>query len=340
MPYEGNVTNPGFEIDLSDWTKTDADASTTWTRDTGTTNGGSAGSSKLVNTAAGADDFISQFFSIQGNRSPLLVTAWVNVTAFTAAATGNRGFVIVDAGSLFSDDITAATAGWVLKQHVYVPKAGSTSIQIRLYAPQGTTFWDDIAAREYGPKPLQPYLPMIASPSGIVVPVLPYPQVDPVSTGFTNLNLGTALEDDLAQALARSKNRIIGIVAETDLPQPMISSKSRTLGIALETDAAQLLTRTKNRTLGIVNETDLAQALTRSKNRVLGIVQETDLAQSFARTKAKTLGIASETDLAQALSRSKRRLLGIATETDLALALSHAGATATRKLKMLMGIGR
>jgi hypothetical protein len=146
------VLNPDFDVDLSNWALTDtAPASVTWTRDTTTVHSG-AGSSKLVNTSAGADDFIGQFvdsagLGLIGSRTYLL-TAWLNVTSFTAAAVSNRGLMVVSQPSnavAISDDITAATSGWVQKLIVFQLPTTDTGISIRLYAPQATLFWDDVS---------------------------------------------------------------------------------------------------------------------------------------------------------------------------------------------------
>lgn len=145
------IINPGFEVDLSGWSKNDADASTTWTRDTTITNAGSAGSSKLVNTVAGADDYITPTGSVSGIPPSTLVEgrAWVNVTAFTAAAVGNRGLALVSAGNLVTAPITAATTGWVELAVQTTTAAAGGLVEFRLYAPQGTTYWDDVELREY-----------------------------------------------------------------------------------------------------------------------------------------------------------------------------------------------
>jgi hypothetical protein len=148
------VANPGFEVDLANWTKNDSNASTTWTRDTSETHDGSAGSSKLVNTNAGEDDYINQPINEIGiglNPGGLYrVTAWVNCTVFTSGAVENRGLFVVSAqtNAVVLDDLTAATAGWVQKSVVLPMPLTDTGLGIRLYAPQGTTYWDDIELAE------------------------------------------------------------------------------------------------------------------------------------------------------------------------------------------------
>lgn len=141
-----SVVNPGFEADLSSWSLSDPNASVTWTRDTSVTNAGSAGSSKFVQVDAGADDFIQQSPAATGGLTYTL-SAWVNVTAFTAAAILNRGlyYIQLPGGSAGGVTITAATSGWVNLSLDITMASNTTSVSIRLYAPQGTTYWDDIS---------------------------------------------------------------------------------------------------------------------------------------------------------------------------------------------------
>ena len=141
------VTNPGFEVDLASWVKVDGDASVTWTRDTDITNGGSAGSSKLVNTVAGADDYIrgegniTTGFWVPGTYT---VTAYCNCTDFTAGALSNRGILVIGVtGGSATATLTGVTDGWVRLETSIALSNTHTGISIRLYAPQGTVYWDD-----------------------------------------------------------------------------------------------------------------------------------------------------------------------------------------------------
>lgn len=141
------VLNPGFEVDLASWTLVDANpASVTRTRDTTTTNAGSAGSMKMVNTGSG-DDHTDQTISGGVDGVRYTVSAWVNCTVFTAGATGNRGLRVEDIGlQIVVDDLlTAATSGWVLKSVVVPLPAGGGGLIIRLYSPNGTVYWDDVS---------------------------------------------------------------------------------------------------------------------------------------------------------------------------------------------------
>lgn len=140
------VTNGGFEVDLAGWTTSDAGAaSITRTRDTTVSKFGVA-SMKLVNSVAGEDDYVtSAAIPVTGN-TVYTVSAWVNVTVFTAAAFVNRGLFINNQvpNQVIAINITAVTAGWVRITSTFTTGATDTSIQIRLYALQGTTYWDGI----------------------------------------------------------------------------------------------------------------------------------------------------------------------------------------------------
>lgn len=147
-----NVLNPGFEADLASWTKNDGDASVTWTRDGSITHNASLGSSKLDNTVAGADDYIFQDLNNLGQGftpgTTHTVSAWYNVTSFTAGAVSNRGIFIVTFPSSFvfsGPTITAVTADWVNSSVTFALGPIETGFEIRLYSPQGTIFWDDVA---------------------------------------------------------------------------------------------------------------------------------------------------------------------------------------------------
>jgi len=144
------VLNPNFETDLSNWALTDSGvASVTYTRDTTVFHSGVA-AAKLVNTTAAEDSFIQQQFTVTPGLN-YTITVWYNVTAFTAAALSNRGIVAFSGtgADLTSFNITAATSGWVQVQIQLNPC--TTTMSVRLYAPQATVYYDDITVTESGP---------------------------------------------------------------------------------------------------------------------------------------------------------------------------------------------
>lgn len=140
------LLNTGFEVDLGSWVENDNApnaASMTPTRDTGTFHNGVA-SMKLVDTAA-EDDFMQQNVVKQGGNTYQL-SAWVNCTSFTTPATNNRGLFMISQPSVTvaGSDLLAATSGWEYRSCSVKMGAADTSIDVRLYCPLGTVFWDDI----------------------------------------------------------------------------------------------------------------------------------------------------------------------------------------------------
>jgi hypothetical protein len=143
-PFVNLVTNPSFEADTVNWTLADTNASVTWTRSTEQAFSGSY-SSKLVNTEASSGDYI--FTDVAGLTpgATYTISAWARVTAFTAGATGDRGLLALSLGvaGFVNTQITAVTSGWV--RHTVVWTAGSDGkINVRLYAPQATVYWDAV----------------------------------------------------------------------------------------------------------------------------------------------------------------------------------------------------
>ena len=142
---ESRITNPTFDAGITSWTEADGGAaSLTPTHDTTVMRSG-AGSLKLVNTAGGEDDYMQATFTgVSGVTYQ--VRAWVNVTVFTSGAVANLGLRAADPTfAAFQDStITAATSGWVQKTVQFTALSSGTCF-VRLYAPQGTTYWDDVS---------------------------------------------------------------------------------------------------------------------------------------------------------------------------------------------------
>jgi hypothetical protein len=74
------------------------------------------------------------------------VSAWVYVASITAAAISNRGLGIWDNFTdLYSTlDTSHAVGRWVKHTVSLAVNAGATFLEIRLYGPQGTVYWDAI----------------------------------------------------------------------------------------------------------------------------------------------------------------------------------------------------
>lgn len=156
MPAAGPPTllNGGFEDfsgSIFPWTTVDVTTLSSVTSGIDTSVVHSAlRSLKIVNTAAGEDDFVRQ----QGlNENPSLfsvtgviytISGWVNCTSFTAAAILNRGLAMIVDGAIGSSDITGVTSGWEYRTVSRPVATTNGQIAIRLYAPQGTIYYDDL----------------------------------------------------------------------------------------------------------------------------------------------------------------------------------------------------
>lgn len=148
----------------------------------------------------------------------------------------------------------------------------------------------------------------------------------PSAAAGQSATVNQATETDLAQAIARSKAKLLGQTTETDLAQAISQLKRAALGQVAETDTAQAITTAKRVQLGQVTETDLAQAITAAAANQVVQVTETDTAQALTARKTLALGQPAETDTAQAIARAKAKELGQTTETDTAQAVAHAKA--------------
>lgn len=123
-------------------------------------------------------------------------------------------------------------------------------------------------------------------------------------------------ETDLAQAVARLKNKLLGLNAETDAAQAIARSKSKAIGQVSETDSVQAITRSKQKTVGQAEETDSAQALGTQIVGTVNQVSETDAVQAITHIKQMVLGQASETDGAQTITPAHVYAVGQVTETE------------------------
>lgn len=143
------ITNPSFEV------------AGTWTGIEGTSNGSlaatvpsadrgyiGAASAKLVNTAAGDDDYLR--FILNGLTAGVTynVSAYAYLSAFTAQAAGSRAILIFSSPSTTNvtvASLTTTTTGiWVRYDCNTTISAGESQMEIRLYSPQGTIYWDNV----------------------------------------------------------------------------------------------------------------------------------------------------------------------------------------------------
>lgn len=151
------------------------------------------------------------------------------------------------------------------------------------------------------------------------------------SSGQT-IAVNQATETDLAQAIARVKQKAVGQATETDAAQVITPANPPTvvaLGQATETDAAQAVSRVKQRAVAQSVETDASQPIGKSKAKAVAQALEADLAQAIAEVKRRAVNQAAEADAAQPVGKVKTKSVAQATETDLAQQLGRVKSKAT-----------
>lgn len=150
------ISNGGFEVDLTGWT---AVGTTTATRSTTQKILGVA-SAKVVSTVSAGQDYIRFRFPMTATSEglALFLTAWVYVESFTAGAYGDRGAyierqstpgtVVTDLQAWAQAPLTkdsAPVGKWSrLSTFVEMPPNATETIEVRLYAPNGTAYWDAV----------------------------------------------------------------------------------------------------------------------------------------------------------------------------------------------------
>lgn len=159
--YPGTRINlcpyPSFEaVGLPGWTKNDAaTVSLTATRSLEKFQSGTA-SLKLVNTTAGEDDAMILLLSGLLPSTTYTISAYCEQSGFVAGALSNRGLLVAGPGTGNpSTTITEAKAGWTRHSVTFTGNAETGNIEVRLYAPKGTVFWDSVLIEQTAE--LKPY---------------------------------------------------------------------------------------------------------------------------------------------------------------------------------------
>lgn len=141
------LTNAGFEDRASvstGWSTTGSGI--TLSDQTGTKHEGSH-SLQAVGTTAGGDTYISQTLDCLPSQVYTL-RAWRYVASITAGAIGNRSLFYSDdagtSGGTFTLSSGATTGTWVLDTLTLTTGANATTVNVRLYVPQGTVYWDEV----------------------------------------------------------------------------------------------------------------------------------------------------------------------------------------------------
>lgn len=142
------VPNPSFEVDAAGWGLNNGSGTATLNVATDRVLYGTK-SLGLTSSTSNAEDFAYLNVTGLAASTAYTVSVWVNVPTFYGGAISNRGLLVYDtadaAGGAVAT-ITATTAGWVRLAVTITTTAaaGSHTIQIRLYAPNGTAYWDAV----------------------------------------------------------------------------------------------------------------------------------------------------------------------------------------------------
>ena len=163
----GNLlTNSSFEnttqVD-SGWTRNNGTGSLTVAAQTGQRITG-AQSVSLTGNTTGSDTFLQQQITVLPNTT-YTFSAWRYVPgAITGGANGNRSIYMRDGsgvGTAFTTTLVVGvtTGVWVRESVTMTTQATTTFVQVRLYAPNGTVYWEDAqfevgdTVTAYSPKP-------------------------------------------------------------------------------------------------------------------------------------------------------------------------------------------
>lgn len=140
-------SNPSFETNTTGWTHNDSNASGSMTRVSYFAHTG-AYALQLYNANSNEDDYATFGLTGIAASTTYTVSAYVWVTAYSAAALSNRGLYVYDSANpgttAQSTTITAGTSGWVRHTVAVTTTASPGTLTVRLYAPQAWTYWDAV----------------------------------------------------------------------------------------------------------------------------------------------------------------------------------------------------
>jgi hypothetical protein len=141
--YPTAVVNPSFEKSGA-WILMDTNTVSLRMRRTISRHRSGSYSLELINSASGADDYVYQNLSVVPYKR-YTVSAWVHTRA-KPLASNDRGLFLwdVEDGLVSNTTIGPANKGWRHLELLFTTLAPARDVQIRLYAPQGRVFWDDV----------------------------------------------------------------------------------------------------------------------------------------------------------------------------------------------------
>jgi hypothetical protein len=129
---------------------------------------------KLVNSAEGADAYAYQEVTMAPRRV-YVVEPVVDASNLIAPAASARGLLVWDVseGFVYTTDLEGATRGWRRLSVGLISGSTIGPVEVRLYAPMGTVYWDDVRYLDLGPlsaaEPPTPDVPGLFHPIGHVL---------------------------------------------------------------------------------------------------------------------------------------------------------------------------
>ncbi len=142
--FPSRVVNPGFETNRG-WQVEDSHTRSMRVRRVTTVHKSGSRSLELTNTSSNEADYVYENLSVKP-RTKYEVSAWVSSPAGLSSSEGSGLFVWeAQDGLTFNVSLGRLDSGW--KRVTVAFKTGRLAhdLQLRLYAPQGRVYWDDIA---------------------------------------------------------------------------------------------------------------------------------------------------------------------------------------------------
>lgn len=136
------VKNSGFITNTENWSLPTLEASGVYSTDIARA---TPGALKLVSTVSGKDEYALCAVPVIAGLT-YTVVAYCYTAGFQAGALENRGVLLYDGSASAQTQITKAEEGWTRHQVSLKITEGKSELFIRLYAPKGTVYWDDVWA--------------------------------------------------------------------------------------------------------------------------------------------------------------------------------------------------
>jgi hypothetical protein len=142
--YPTAIVNPGFEKP-GGWQPLDMGTRSLLARRTVSEHRSGSHSLELTNTASSEDDYAYEYLSVLPSTT-YMVSAWVRSAGVVAPPAGDKGLFVWEPGDdlTFNAPIGPPESGWKRLAFSFTTGRLALKIQIRLYAPKGRVYWDDV----------------------------------------------------------------------------------------------------------------------------------------------------------------------------------------------------